>query len=248
MTVTTPFPEMGLARPEVAELSDLSALLPTAELLRPIAAAARPGETTFSYLGRRPFGPVWELQKRLHKLRAAGEIGDVVLFLEHEPVYTLGKHADRGNLLSRRPADVAVIEIDRGGEVTYHGPGQLVGYPIIDLRDHRMSVSWYLRGLEQAIIAALATWDVPGEQLSGLTGVWIQRRKVAALGVRLARWTTTPGFAVNLSVPPACFDGIVPCGILDYGVTNLNDHLPIPVVSQELAWRLIPPLRTMLED
>ena len=236
------------ARPSAARLADLSALPRTADLIHPVVAAARSGRTTFSYLGRRPFWPVWELQKQLHRMRRSGTIGDVILFLEHEPVYTLGKHADRQNLLSRRPAAAEVVVTDRGGEVTYHGPGQLVGYPIIDLRDHRMSVSWYLRGLEQAIIASLATWGLHGEQQEGLTGVWLHRCKVAALGVRLARWTTTHGFAINLSVPVAWFEGIVPCGILEYGVTNLNDHLPAPVIPRELAGRLIAPLRAMLEN
>lgn len=198
------------------------------------------------YLGRQPYRPVWALQKRLHAWRVAGAIPDVVLLLEHEPVYTLGKHADPNHLLAARPAGTEVVRTDRGGDVTYHGPGQLVGYPIVNLMAHRPSVSWYLRGLEEVIIAAVASYGVAAGTEAGLTGVWIRRRKVAALGVRLARWTATHGFAINVHVPAIYFDGLIPCGLLEYGVANLNDFLAVPTDVWTVARRVSPALHRFL--
>ena len=211
-----------------------------------ISRAARGSRLPIFYLGRQPYRPVWELQRQLHAWRIAGEIPDVVLLLEHQPVYTLGKHADARNLLTSRPADAEVVATDRGGDVTYHGPGQLVGYPIINLRDHRPSVTWYLRGLEEVIIRTLAAFGLTAARIAGLPGVWVGRRKVAALGVRLARWTTMHGFAINVGVPRRYFDGMIPCGIPEYRVANLNDCLPEPVSVQEVARRLVPWLRSSL--
>jgi lipoyl(octanoyl) transferase len=222
----------------------------TAERVESIATrireeAAGSGQTIFN-LGIQPYRPVWDLQKRLHAWRVAKKIPDVVLFLEHEPVYTLGKNANNAHLLSRRPLDAEVIAIDRGGDVTYHGPGQLVGYPIVDLRDHRPSVTWYMRGLEGVIIQTLAGFGIVGERIPDLPGVWIRHRKVAALGVRLARWTTMHGFALNVHVPPRYFDGMIPCGILEYGITNLNDHLETPATVDEVSRRLAPIMQNFL--
>ncbi|UCH09432.1 MAG: lipoyl(octanoyl) transferase LipB [Fidelibacterota bacterium] len=211
------------------------------------AEATASGQTVFQ-LGIQPFRPVWELQKRLHGWRTVQEIPDVVLLLEHDPVYTLGKNADDAHLLSRRPSDAEVIAIDRGGDVTFHGPGQLVGYPIIDLREHRPSVTWYMRGLEGVIIRTLASYGVAGERIPDLPGVWIHRRKVAALGVRLARWTTMHGFALNVHVPTHYFDGMIPCGILEYGITNLNDHLSQSTTVGEVSRRLVPILQEFLGE
>lgn len=207
------------------------------EVARSIRRQALGSRLTLFYLGRQPYGPMWALQKRLHAWRVAGEIPDVALLLEHEPVYTLGKNARPGNLLSRRPG-AEVVAVDRGGDVTYHGPGQLVGYPIVNLKDHRPSVTWYMRGLEEVIIRTLATYGLAGERIDGLAGVWVRQRKVAALGVRLARWTTMHGFALNIHVPQPCFDGMIPCGILEYGVTNLNDVAADPTNVKEVANRL----------
>jgi len=198
------------------------------------------------YLGRQPYRFMWELQKRLHAWRVAGEIPDVALLLEHKPVYTLGKNADRRNLLASRPADAEVVTTDRGGDVTYHGPGQLVGYPIVNLRERRPSVSWYIRRLEEVIIQTLATYGLAAGRAPGLPGVWVGRRKVAALGVRLARWTTMHGFAINVCVPRRYLDGMIPCGIPEYGVANLNDYLLAPVSVQEVSRRLAPLLQGFL--
>lgn len=204
------------------------------------------GPLAVFYLGRQPYRPVWELQRRLHAWRVAGEIPGVALLLEHEPVYTLGKNADERNLLAGRPADAEVVPTDRGGDVTFHGPGQLVGYPIINLREHRPSVSWYVRGLEEVIVRTLATYGLAAGRIAGLPGVWVGWRKVAALGIRLARWTTMHGFALNINVPRRYLEGMIPCGIPEYKVANLNDCLPEPVSVQEVARRLAPLLQGFL--
>lgn len=222
---------------------DRSNLNRTAARIR--ECAQEPGLTVF-YLGRQPYRPVWELQQKLHGWRVQGEISDVALLLEHEPVYTLGKNSDEAHVLDRRPSEAAVIAIDRGGDVTYHGPGQLVGYPIINLQDHRPSVSWYMRGLEEIILRTLAAFGVSGVRMDGYPGVWVRRQKIAALGVRLARWSTMHGFALNVNVPKRYFDGIIPCGILEYGVINLNDVLADEVTVSEVVAVMTPIMRNYL--
>ncbi|MFB0515484.1 MAG: lipoyl(octanoyl) transferase LipB [Candidatus Neomarinimicrobiota bacterium] len=211
-----------------------------------IRQQARGPQPAVFYLGRQPYCPTWDLQKQLHAWRVAGKLPDVALLLEHEPVYTLGKNANEAHLLIRRPLEAAVVAIDRGGDVTYHGPGQLVGYPIVNLQDHRPSVTWYMRGLEEVIIQTLATYGINAGRMEGLPGVWVRRRKVAALGVRLARWTTMHGFALNVSVPQRYLDGMIPCGLLEYGVTNLNAILPAPTDVWEVARRITPILQDFL--
>jgi lipoyl(octanoyl) transferase len=204
-----------------------------------------PGLAVF-FLGRQNYLPVWALQQKIHTWRVQGEISDVALLLEHEPVYTLGKNSDEAHLLDRRPSDADTIAIDRGGDVTYHGPGQLVGYPIIDLQEHRPSVSWYMRGLEEIIIRTLDSYGVTGLRMDGFPGVWVRRRKIAALGVRLARWSTMHGFALNVEVPQRYYDGIIPCGILEYGIANLNDFLANKIEVMDVASRLAPIMREYL--
>ena len=180
-------------------------------------------EIQYFYLGRQPYKPVWELQKQLHAKRVAGEISDVVLFVEHEHVYTFGKNADTNNLLNSKPKNAEVVQIDRGGEVTYHGPGQLVCYPIIDLHDYKMSVSWYMRMLENIVIDCLQSYGIESGRKEGLTGVWVGDDKICAMGVRLSRWVTMHGFAFNLNPNMTYFDGMIPCGIFEYGVTSLQE-------------------------
>jgi lipoyl(octanoyl) transferase len=194
------------------------------------------------YLGRQAYIPVLELQRYLHRLHLVGKIGDVVLLLEHDPVYTFGKNADHANLLPGRPADAEVIQTDRGGEITFHGPGQLVGYPIIDLKEHRPSVTWYMRTLESILIELLSDYGIEAGRKAGLTGVWVGERKIAALGVRLAKWVTMHGFALNVDVDPVYTDGMIPCGISDYEVVNLNELVKMPMTTQEL----IGPLTTII--
>ena len=180
-------------------------------------------EIQYFWLGLQPYQPVWELQKQLHAKRVVGEIPDVVLFVEHDHVYTFGKNADTNNLLDSKPRNAEVVQIDRGGEVTYHGPGQLVAYPIIDLHDYKMSVSWYIRLLENVVINCLQSFGIESGRKEGLTGVWVDDDKICAMGVRLSKWVTMHGFALNLNPDMTYFDGMIPCGIFEYGVTSLHE-------------------------
>ena len=181
------------------------------------------GGLQYFWLGRQPYQPIWELQKQLHAKRVLGRIQNVVLLVEHEHVYTFGKNADTNNLLDSKPRNAEVVHIDRGGEVTYHGPGQLVCYPIIDLHDYKMSVSWYMRLLENVVIDCLKSYGIESGQKEGLTGVWVDDDKICAMGVRLSKWVTMHGFALNLNPDMTYFDGMIPCGIFEYGVTSLED-------------------------
>ena len=178
----------------------------------------------YFWLGRQPYISVWGLQKQLHSKRVAGEIPDVVLLLEHDPVYTFGKNADTNLLLDSKPHDAEVVQIDRGGQVTYHGPGQLVCYPIIDLHNYQMSVSWYIRSLEGVIINCLKKLGIKSARKKDLPGVWVDDNKICAMGVRLSRWVTMHGFALNQKVDMKYFDGMIPCGIFNYGVTSIKDQ------------------------
>ncbi len=180
-------------------------------------------EIQYFWLGRQSYQPMWELQKQLHAKRVSREISDVVLLVEHEHVYTFGKNADTNNLLNSKPRNAEVVQIDRGGEVTYHGPGQLVCYPIIDLHDYKMSVSWYMRMLENVVIDCLQFYGIESGRKEGLSGVWVGDDKICAMGVRLSRWVTMHGFAFNLNPDMTYFDGMIPCGIFEYGVTSLQE-------------------------
>ena len=188
----------------------------------------------YFWLKRQPYRLIWELQKQLHSKRVSGEIPDVVLFLEHDHVYTFGKNADKDLLLDSKPHDADVVQIDRGGQVTYHGPGQLVGYPIIDLHKYRMSISWYMRSLEGVIISCLKQLGLESSRKENLPGVWIDDEKICAMGVRISRWITMHGFALNLAPNMKYFDGMIPCGIFNYGVTSLHDQ-GINISMEQLA-------------
>ncbi len=177
-------------------------------------------------LGRRPYAEVLELQRSLCRQRMAGERShDVLLLVEHDPVVTLGR-GTRASSLPLAPAELerrglAVAEVERGGDVTYHGPGQLVGYPILDLREHRQDLHWYLRQLEAALIGALGVLGVPAERLPGLTGVWTSGRKIASLGIHVKQWVTFHGFALNVSTNLRAFELMVPCGIAGVVMTSV---------------------------
>lgn len=184
-----------------------------------------------------------DLQADLVEQRRRGEIGDVLLLLEHPPVITLGVKTrnNRTNIIASdgqlAAAGVDVFQSGRGGDVTYHGPGQLVGYPIFDLNPHRRDVHRYVRDIEQALIEAVATFGIRAGRVEGLTGIWVGDRKLAAIGVRISRWITSHGFALNVATNLSHFDLIVPCGIQDRGVTSMNQLLgsPIPMVEVESA-------------
>lgn len=177
------------------------------------------------------------LQERLHTARRAGTIEDTLLLLQHPAVITLGRSAHAENLLVDPAAlerrGVQVRDAARGGDVTYHGPGQLVGYPIMDLAGHRKDVHWYLRGLEETLIFTLAQFGLVGGRVKGLTGVWVGEEKVAAIGIGVRGWVTWHGFALNVSTELDAFRLIVPCGIRDRGVTSLERLLgePVPEAS-----------------
>ena len=179
-------------------------------------------------LGIVPYEEAVALQERLVLERRKGHVPDLLLLLEHPHVITLGAAARRSRdhvLASLRILEergVQVVESGRGGDVTYHGPGQLVGYPILDLRPDRCDVRRYVRDLEDVLIRAVSAAGVVAERASGLTGVWVGREKLAAIGVRISRWITSHGFALNVSTDLSYFDLIVPCGIADRGVTSLS--------------------------
>jgi len=194
-------------------------------------------------LGVVPYAEGLALQQELVAARKADRIPDQLLLLEHPPVITLGAKVrdDRSHVLASEQAldeaGVELFEAGRGGDVTYHGPGQLVGYPIIDLRPDRCDIHRYVRDLEEVMIAAAAAFGVRADRVRGLTGAWVGQDKLAAIGVRISRWITSHGFAFNVATDLSHFSLIVPCGIQDRGVTSLGRLLgqPPPMSSVEDA-------------
>ena len=176
-------------------------------------------------LGIRSYQEVWNLQKDFQKKRIEKRLDDTLILVEHEPVYTLGKNANKNHLLQSRDRSVNVFDIERGGDITFHGPGQLVGYPIIDLSYYRRSISWYMRRLEQLAIDVLKDFGISASRIKGLTGVWVGEEKIAAQGVRISRWVTMHGFALNVNPDLSFYDGIIPCGIFDHGITSMEELL-----------------------
>jgi len=171
--------------------------------------------------GRVPYAEALAWQRELAEDRIAGRLPhDVLLLLEHPPVVTLGRNSHAANLLHASGVDV--FEVERGGDVTFHGPGQLVGYPILDLHAYKQDLHWYLRTLEQALIEALRLLDIPAERNPGYTGVWTGGRKIASIGIHVKQWVTWHGFALNVTTDLAHFDRIVPCGIQDVVMTSVE--------------------------
>lgn len=208
----------------------------------------------FLDLGRMDYRPTWELQQAIQsriireKLdeRAAGEpiarSSDILLFVEHPHVFTLGKSGKQAHLLASEEQlsalDAQYVPIDRGGDITYHGPGQIVGYPILDLDRHFTDIHRYLRTLEEMAIRTCADFGIQAGRIEGLTGVWVGDEKICAFGVKCSRWVTLHGFAFNVSPDLHYFDVIVPCGIRDHGVTSLEKLLgqkpDIEIVKERL--------------
>jgi lipoyl(octanoyl) transferase len=186
------------------------------------------------------------MQAALVTERQAGRIPDTLLLLEHDPVFTLGRNARNDNVLlpgdALRARGFEVFETGRGGDVTYHGPGQAVGYPILDLAPDRRDVHRYVRDLEEVMIRTCADYGIAAGRIAGLTGTWVGAEKIGAIGVRIARWVTSHGFAFNVSNDLAPFALIVPCGIRDRGVTSLDRLLhrapPMDEVMDRLAGHL----------
>ncbi len=193
----------------------------------------------FQDLGNAPYQQTWDMQKEMQSQRINNKIDDTVLLVEHEPVYTFGKNANENHLLQNYPEDVKVFHVERGGDITFHGPGQLVGYPIIDLHNYKMSISWYMRSLEAVIINTLNHYGIAAEHKKGLTGVWVKEEKIAALGVRISRWVTMHGFALNVNTELHYYDGIIPCGIFEYGVTSMKKLLGTAIKMDEVKKLLI---------
>jgi lipoyl(octanoyl) transferase len=180
------------------------------------------------HLGLTPYLEAWELQRSLAAEVQAGERPDAVIFLEHPPVVTLGRRTADGELHVPEGAEVEVVETDRGGKSTFHGPGQLVCYPILDLNRHGRDVRRYCRDLEEAVIRTLGAFDLEATRIDGLTGVWLERppRKIASIGVHISRWVTTHGYALNVDLDPAPFtDWITACGLDDAAFTTMAREL-----------------------
>lgn len=203
-------------------------------------------------LGRQPYQPVWELQKAIQqrlisqKREQASDIhdsslqsnNDVLLFVEHPHVYTLGKSGDASHLLKEltelENIDAEFIEVDRGGDITYHGPGQIVGYPILDLDRYFTDIHKYMRCLEEVVIRTCAEYNISAGRIEGLTGVWVEGAKICAMGVRCSRWVTMHGFAFNVNANLNYFNHIIPCGIDDKDVTSLKKVLGRQVDEQDV--------------
>jgi lipoyl(octanoyl) transferase len=179
-------------------------------------------------LGRVPYREAWDLQRSLAGAVSQGAIPDTVVFLEHPPVVTLGRRTDQEELHVPDGAEVDVVETNRGGKSTYHGPGQLVCYPILDLKRHGKDVKKYVRDLEEALIRTVAPLGIQATRIDGLTGVWLERppRKIASIGVHISRWVTTHGYALNVDLDPAPFtDWITACGLEDTAFTTVAREL-----------------------
>jgi len=186
------------------------------------------------HLGEVPYSEAWELQRSIAADVLEGRLPDTVMFLEHPPVITLGRRTEAGELHIPADAEVDVVETDRGGKSTYHGPGQLICYPIFDLHRHGRDVKKYCRDLEEAAIEALARLWVEAKRIDGLTGVWLERppRKICSIGVHISRWITTHGYALNVDLDPAPFtQWITACGLEDAAFTTIARELgrPVPV-------------------
>jgi lipoyl(octanoyl) transferase len=184
-----------------------------------------------------PYREAWELQRSLAGAVSQGAIPDTVVLLEHAPVITLGRRTGEGELHVPDGAEVEIVETDRGGKSTYHGPGQLVCYPILDLSRHGQDVKRYCRDLEEALIRTLAAVGVEATRIEGLTGIWLEAppRKIASIGVHVSKWVTTHGYALNVDLDPAPFtDWITACGLEDTAFTTIARELGRPVTIEEM--------------
>jgi lipoyl(octanoyl) transferase len=170
----------------------------------------------------------WDFQKNLFDKVVEERSQNYLILTEHEPVITIGKTGSLNNLLTEpsllKSKDIDLVEIDRGGDITFHGPGQLVGYPILDLTQFQKDIHWYLRTIEEVIIRTVGEFGIEGKRIPDLTGVWVEKRKICAIGVKVTRWVTMHGFALNISTDLNYFNHIIPCGISNYGVTSIFEE------------------------
>ncbi len=200
-------------------------------------------ETCYAlFLGTLDYAVALQLQMQLCELKKHGFKEDVLLLLEHPPTITLGRNGKRHHLLASEETlasrGVHCYEVDRGGDVTFHGPGQLVGYPLIRLEGRERDVHWYVRNLEEVLLRVVSSFGIEGSRREGLPGVWTSQGKVAALGVHITRWITRHGFALNVQTDLSFFDLIVPCGIASMGVTSMSSILRQPVELSDVASRI----------
>ncbi|MDB5100522.1 MAG: lipoate-protein ligase [Cyanobacteria bacterium RYN_339] len=190
------------------------------------------------WLGRKPYAEVWALQKQLVEAIAAGDTPDTLLLVEHDPIFTLGRKAGAaGNVLDA--GDIPVLQVERGGDVTYHGPGQLVGYPLVALRDGERDLHRYLRNLEAWLIAVLADYGLEAERNEGLTGVWARGKKLASLGVAVRKWVTYHGFALNVDPDLSHFARLNPCGLQSSVMASLASELGRAPAMDEVVERVL---------
>jgi len=259
VTTDTPFRDISLPPTDASaprpRRPDPNAPYHPASEAHPLLAA-HGGVLTVERLGTVAYRPAWELQDELAEQRRSRRIGDRLLLVEHFPVYTIGRGGDPSNMLAGperlRELGAELIRIDRGGDVTYHGPGQIVAYPIVELKD-ALDLRRYVRSLEGAIIDTAAALGVRADRLEGHPGIWVDgERKLAAIGVRVKRGVTTHGLALNVNTDLRWFDEMIPCGIRGKGVTSLARELgsavPMEAVEDELARQLAGHLGLRLAD
>ncbi len=199
--------------------------------------------TSVVNLGRTKYADAWELQKKFWELRHTGAVGDLLILTEHEHVYTVGKGGDDNHLLASldelKIDGTDVFRIDRGGDITYHGPGQIVCYPILDLNNYTPDIHLYLRNLEEVMIQTLAPYGIEAHREPEFTGVWVGNEKIGALGVKVSKWITMHGLALNVNTNLAKFDRIIPCGIFHKGVTSMRKILGRDIDLFEVESRLV---------
>lgn len=193
-----------------------------------------PRQCLLNNQGLIPYAVAWQQQQQLLQQRTQdNSLPDVLMLLEHPPVYTLGQGSSLDFLkFDPNTVNFELHRVERGGEVTYHCPGQLVGYPILNLRYYQQDLHWYLRQLEEVLIQLLAVYDLKGDRIPGMTGVWLEGHKVAAIGIKVSRWITMHGFALNVCPDLTGFERIVPCGIVDKPVGSLAQFLPDLTIEQ----------------
>jgi lipoyl(octanoyl) transferase len=196
-----------------------------------------------SNIGRTRYAQAWTLQQEIWKLRHENALQDILLLTEHEHVYTLGKSTDDNHLLASqeelKASGTDVFHIDRGGDITYHGPGQIVVYPVIDLNNYFLDIHRYLRSLEEVIIRTLDAFGIIAGREKGMTGVWVNDEKIAAIGVKVSRWVTMHGFALNVNTDLSKFDRIIPCGIFHKGVTSMKQNMGHEVTIESVREALV---------
>lgn len=201
------------------------------------------GRVSVLKLGLIEYGRALELQRALAQARIEERVGDLLLLLEHPPTITLGRGGERGHLrmdeAAIREKGIAFFEVERGGDITYHGPGQLVGYPILDLSRYGRDLHRYVRGLEEVLIRSLGDFGIEAGRIPGLTGVWVAGRKIASLGIHVKRWVSWHGFALNVNVDLSPFELIVPCGLQGIEVTDMARSLGREVPMEELVGRIV---------